>query len=217
MVTVREFARQVGRDQALILRLAKKGVIPRNEDGTIPLAEGLTAFYEYDSAPKNKGGRPKKGEGKTVKNTESSPASGDKEQQREEAIRVNNASRAAELKEKVYKANLRELEFKEKSGVLKNEIDIADEWQHLADNIKGKLLSAPPRISSMCEGRIAREIEEIFTDAINEALADLQKYEYSQMFCATLAVLRQLKHPFTAAFDDYLSSGIKKLDEEYKG
>jgi hypothetical protein len=39
-------------------------------------------------------------------------------------------------------------------------------------------MAIPPRVSSMCEGRIARDIEEIISDAINDALKDLQKVEY---------------------------------------
>ena len=35
------------------------------------------------------------------------------------------------------------------------------------------------RVSSMCEGRIARDIEEIISDAINDALKGLQKIRYN--------------------------------------
>jgi hypothetical protein len=178
MVTLRDFAKHVGRDPALITRLLKKGIIPRNDDGTIPLAAGLAAFQEYDSAPKNKGGRPKKGEGKTIIKSKNNPAPADKEQQIEEAVKVNSAARAAEMKEKIFKANLRELEFKEKSGELVEVSAVAAEAQWLAEQVKSKLLAIPPRISSMCEGRIAREIEEIITDAINGALSELQKCKY---------------------------------------
>ena len=182
MVTVREFARQVGRDQALIQRLLKRGIIPRNEDGTIPLEDGLAAFQAYDSAPKNKGGRPKKGDGKksnTAEMTEpEAPAILDPAQ-RQEAISVNAAMRKANLAATTFKAKKLELEFKEKSGELVEKSAVAAEAQWLAEQVKSKLLAIPPRISSMCEGRIAREIEEIITDAINTALKELQKCKYT--------------------------------------
>lgn len=200
MVTVREFARQVGRDQALILRLAKKGVIPRNEDGSIPLEAGLKAFHAYNDAPKNKGGRPKKGEGKKIeKKTETKPAPPDREKQTADAVKTNTLVRQATLKEKVFKANLRELEYKLKSGELLEKVAVVAEFQWLAEQVKSKLLAIPPRISSLCEGRIARDIEEIVTDAINDALRELQKCKY------------------TAEVEAYILEAVKKAVEELKG
>lgn len=178
MVSVREFAKQVGRDQALILRLIKKGVIPRNDDGTIPLSDALLAFNAYDVAPKNKGGRPKKGqEKKQKKEIKQVPINTDKE--RQEAVSINTAMKKAKLAQTTYQARLRELEYKLKSGELLEKTAVAEEAQQLASQVKSKLLAIPPRISSMCEGRIARDIEEIITDAINQALAELQKCKYT--------------------------------------
>ena len=181
MVTVREFARQVGRDQALILRLSKRGIIPRNDDGTIPLAAGLEAFQAYEEAPKNKGGRPKKGEEKKIKKQDNveiqSPASDP--EQRQESISINTATRKADLAIKVNKAKKSELDYKRAAGELIEKSAVTAEAQWLAEQIKSKLLAIPPRISSMCEGRIAREIEEIITDAINGALKELQKCKYT--------------------------------------
>lgn len=183
MVTIRDFAKHVGRSHVLILRLVNQGVIPRNEDGTIPLAEGLAAFNAYDTAPKNKGGRPKKGEEKKVKKTKSKTAppsdtSTENDEKRAEAVSINAAMRKANLAEKTFKAKLRELEYKVKSGELLEKSAVAAEAQWLAEQVKSKLLAIPPRISSMCEGRMAREIEEIITDAINSALKELQKCKY---------------------------------------
>jgi hypothetical protein len=171
----------------LIHRLIKRGVIKMNEEGKIPLAQGLADFHAYDNAPKDKGGRPKKGEGKktmgkakakTKEPSSFSPIGG--EAQREEAVNVNSAMRKASLAEKTFKAKLRELEYKLKSGELVERTAVADEAQWLAEQVKAKLLAIPPRISSMCEGRVAREIEEIVTDAINGALKELQKCKYTE-------------------------------------
>ena len=145
----------------------------------------MAAFQAYDSAPKNKGGRPKKGEGKAIKKSEIAPApipdvsTADNEKRNTEAVSINAALRKANLAEKTFKAKKLELEYKLKSGELLEKTAVAAEAQWLAEQVKTTLLAIPPRISSMCEGRIAREIEEIITDAINGALKELQKCVYT--------------------------------------
>ncbi|MGN0885790.1 MAG: hypothetical protein ACI4RT_02205 [Candidatus Spyradenecus sp.] len=96
-----------------------------------------------------------------------------------EAVNVNAAMSKARLADTTYKARIRELEYKFRAGELLEKTAVEQEAQWLAEQVKSKLLAIPPRISSMCEGRIAREIEEIFTDAINGALAELQKCKYT--------------------------------------
>ena len=142
MVTIRDFAKHVGRSHVLILRLVNQGVIPRNDDGTIPLADGLAAFEAYDTAPKNKGGRPKKGDEKKVKKAKTKTAppetSTGKDDKREEAVSINAAMRKANLAEKTFKAKLRELEYKVKSGELLEKAAVAAEAQWLAEQVKSK-------------------------------------------------------------------------------
>ena len=186
MVSVREFARQVGRDQALILRLLKRGVLPQNEDGTIPLADGLAAFEAYDTSPKNKGGRPKKGAKKENANRKDKlPQETDTPQpvvsatQRKAAISMNAAINKVKLADAAYKAKIRKQEYEVKSGELLRRDEVVAEMQWLAEQVKTKLLAIPPRISAICEGRLAREIEEIIENAINSALKELQKCKYT--------------------------------------
>lgn len=192
MVTVREFANHVGKSPALISRLLKRGVIPRNEDGTIPLEQGLQAFTAYDNAPKNAGGRPRvekepetpppKVEEKQTEARASPPPKVDVQPLSaggQSAVAINSAMNKAKLAEKTFQARLKELEFKLKSGELLEKNAVAHEAQWLAEQVKSKLMALPPRISSMCEGRIAREIEEIISDAINSALKELQKCKYT--------------------------------------
>lgn len=187
MVSVREFARQVGRDQALILRLVKRGVLPQNEDGTIPLADGLAAFEAYDASPKNKGGRPKKGaksedaeqKKKTPKPTTESPPPIVSATQRKAAISMNAAINKVKLADAAYKAKIRKQEYEVKSGELLRRDEVVTEMQWLAEQLKTKLLAIPPRISAICEGRPAREIEEIIENAINGVLKELQKCKYT--------------------------------------
>lgn len=185
-VSLREFAGYVGRSQVMILKLARAGILPRDSEGKIPLQEGLEAFRKYDTAPKSKGGRPRKGEGKSIKKKVTKPAAPPvsesldiaSDSKREEAININSAMRKANLAEKTFKAKLRELEYKMKTGELLEKTAVESEASWLAEQLKSKLQAIAPRISSMCEGRIAREIEEIISDAINGALQELQKCKY---------------------------------------
>lgn len=211
-VSVREFARQIGKSHVLVLNLIKSGVLPRNDDGTIPLEEGFNAYKTYMSAPK-KHGRPKKAEKKTpkkkaavskktkrvkkkaaskpkTKNIEPEEISDEvisdsvdlppylEEEHIKDAVSTNAVLNQSKAKDKFYQAQNRELDYRVRKGELLEASDVAREAQWLAEQVKSKLLAIPPRISSMCEGRIARDIEEIIEDAINDALKELQKSKY---------------------------------------
>lgn len=184
MVTIREFAKQVGRSHELIRKLVNRGIVPLNDVGKIPLAEGLEAFRVYDEGPKQKAGRPRKGEvrikpEKVVRPPRTAtPKPEEKPVNVEDARNVHAAMNKAKLADTTYKARIRELEFKLKSGELLPKSEVIAEAQWLAEQVKAKLMAIPPRISSMCEGRPAREIEEIITDSLNSALKEFQKCKY---------------------------------------
>lgn len=93
----------------------------------------------------------------------------------QDAIKTNRAKAV----ETVFKAKLRQLEYQTKSGELLDKVEVAKEAQWLAEQVKSKLMAIPPRISTLCEGRVSREIEEIITDALNDALRELQKCKYT--------------------------------------
>lgn len=183
MVTVREFAKHVNRSHVFIMQLVKKGILPRNDDGKIPLADGLAAFKAYDSAPKNKGGRPKKEEEKKTPKTKPSPAPlpkvsiEDAGKQTADAVGINAALRKADLAEKTFKAKLREHEYKEKTGEVVKKADVAEAISKAVINFQAKMRAIPPRISAVCEMRMARDIEDIMLDAIETAFSDLKKLE----------------------------------------
>ena len=50
--------------------------------------------------------------------------------------------------------------------------------QATAALVRERLMSIPVRVSGLCEGRTARDIEEILEDAINDVLKSFQKSEY---------------------------------------
>lgn len=98
---------------------------------------------------------------------------------KDEAVNVNSSLNKVKLADMTFKAKTRELEYKEKAGDLIKKDDVAKEAQWLAEQVKSKLMAIPPRISTLCEGRVAREIEEIISDALNDALRELQKCKYT--------------------------------------
>ena len=196
-VTVREFGRQIGKSHVWVLKLIESGALPRNADGTIPLDKGLKAFADYVSAPKKPKGRPKT----STKTEEAQPTRGRGRprkipavempvddvsdeateilNRKDEAVNVNSSMNKAKLAEQLIKTKQRDLDYKEKVGELIKKDEVAKEAQWLAEQVKSKLMAIPPRISTLCEGRVSREIEEIISDALNDALRELQKCKYT--------------------------------------
>ena len=189
-VSVRAFAQQVGRSHVSILNRIKAGDIPRNADGTIPLAEGLKAFAAFEKRSPAKKAAPKKAPAKPAATkpkavAKKAPASSVKTIDDEpddtlaptvgEASAVATAYNKAKLAEKTYQAKLKELEFKLRKREIIPRSEVEEQVEALAVKVRGKLLAVPVRVAVMCEGRPAREIEDIFATAIDEALADMQK------------------------------------------
>lgn len=98
---------------------------------------------------------------------------------KDEAVNVNSSMNKAKLAEQLIKTKQRDLDYKEKVGELIKKDEVAKEAQWLAEQVKSKLMAIPPRISTLCEGRVSREIEEIISDALNDALRELQKCKYT--------------------------------------
>lgn len=186
MISVREFAKHIGKSHVWVLKLIKRGIIPQNKDGSIPFKKALDAYNAYLSSPKSKGGRPRKkskpeNEPEEPKVEELEDDDDDEEEDEDDdddPVSVNAKLNKAKLKEKRYQAKLKKLEYRLKNGELLEKDAVAAEAQWLAEQLKSKLMAIPPRYSALCEGRIAREIEEILTDAINGAMKECQNFKY---------------------------------------
>lgn len=191
-VSLSEFAGQIGRSKALVSRMVNDGRIPRNADGSIPLEKALKAFDEYQNAPKNRGGRPSKAskaaevkrkpekkKSSAVKHTPIEEVETVREEKRQNAADIHAALNKAKLADRTFQARLRELDFKMKSGELLLKTEVEESIALAVANFQAKMRGIPPRISSMCEGRIAREIEEIISDAIEQTFSELKKLQDS--------------------------------------
>ena len=193
-IGVREFARQVGCSHVLILNLIKAGKMPQNEDGSIPLDEGLIAYENRkkkkepkEKDPKKKKTAPKKRKSpKKIKELPDDDPPEDGEESTYTATKLTSEKlinardittqfNKARLAEKTYQAKLREIEYKLKKGELVTRADVEADASAVAAEVRERLFSIPVRISALCEHQPARKIEEVMTDAIQDALISFSK------------------------------------------
>ena len=170
-ISVRAFAKEIGKSHVWVLKLIKAGILPRNEDGTLPYKVALEAYYEDQKGKKPRGPLPGSKPKKAAR--EYAPPV-----DIEETTNVNSSLNKVKLAKETYTARLKELEYKARKGELLEKDVVCAEAEQLATALRGKLLAVPVRIAGLCEGRSTREIEEIMETAINDALKELQKCEF---------------------------------------
>ena len=196
-IGVREFARQVGCSHVLILNLIKAGKMPQNKDGSIPLDEGLIAYEnrKKKKEPKEKDTKKKKSATKKRKSPkkikelpdDDPPEAGEETEESAPKLTSDKLISArdittqfnkARLAEKTYQAKLREIEYKLKKGELVTRADVESDASAVAAEVRERLTSIPVRISALCEHQPARKIEEVMTDAIQDALVSFSKSKF---------------------------------------
>lgn len=165
-VTLRALAAEIGKSHVWVLKLIKAGVIPRNADGTIPHREALEAYNAHIGS---KGGGNTRGEVKPAGKNSAPMADID------EAVNVGMSYNKAKAAKETYTAQLRGLELKTRKGELVEKKEVELMATALAEKVRGKLMTVGVRIAGLCEGRTAREIEELIDTEINAAMADLRK------------------------------------------
>lgn len=184
-VSLREFAAACGKSHVWVKNKCDAGLIPRYDDGSIPLDEGLAAFKAITPATL---GRPKKGEVRKpepkrepviIKAPPREVASAEAPGQATGA-NFAQAFNKAKLAEKTYIAKMRELEYRQKLGELVERSEVEADAAAVGAALREKLLAIGPSISSKCEGQSARVIEGIIEDAINNALGLLKKSEFTK-------------------------------------
>ena len=193
-VGVRELARQIGCSHVLLLRLIKDGRMPQNKDGTIPLNAGLAAYENRKNTKPKKNADSKKGDepkrrGRKPKEKEL-PEDPDEDSPEVEKLPKLTSDKLisardlttqfnrARLAEKTYQAKLKEIEFRLKKGTLLERDDVEADASRTAAEVRERLTSIPVRVSALCERKTAREIEEVLTDAIQDALVSLGKSKF---------------------------------------
>lgn len=184
----RQFAKHIGRSHVWVSKLVKQGKITL-VDGKIPLERGLHEYkasqqlgYEGNREHNEQQRRKKKQSSKQNKNGKSYALPDDNEDlPMSGSISVSKVAEAfnkARLAEKTYQAKLKELDYKEKQGLLIPREAVESDAANTAEELRGLLFSVGPRIAPLCEGKPARQIESIIEDALNDALGALKKSRF---------------------------------------
>ena len=155
-VSMREFARQVGRSAAYVSGKCKTGELPL-VDGKIPLEEGLKAFKALVKSEERK-----KASRRTSRKTADVFTSDDEDdKQISSALNVNEAFNKARLAKEVATAKIKDFEYKKLKG------------EYVS-------ISAPTRYSALLENRTQREAEEVLEDIFRDLLKTINDSHFAK-------------------------------------
>lgn len=144
-VSVREFGRRVGRSHVWVLGQIKAGKIPRNENGKIPLDEGLAAFEEY----------------KREKGIEDElPPGAD----------LNEELLKAKTRKEARLADIKTIEAQKLKGEVVDVAEVKADARAVAMKMRAFCLSGPTRYAGLLEGRSQREAEAVLQNLFSELL-----------------------------------------------
>lgn len=181
-VTQSALAKNLGVSRAQVRTLIDKGIFKTDEAKRVSLSAAVEAYKQYQKIiDQNKRSKSRKAATKLIDEIKSSVDVGDDfestyknwlVQVENNPIAVLNAAKAymTAVQTKQEKLKLDELE-----GRLYSIDRINADAEKIGLAIKSKFSSLPARIATVCEGRTARDIEEIISDEINNCLAELQK------------------------------------------
>lgn len=181
-VTQLALAKNLGVSRAQVRTLIDKGIFKTDEAKRVSLSAAVEAYKQYQkNIDQNKRSKSRKAATKLIDEIKSSVDVGDDfestyknwlSQIENNPIAVLNAAKAymTAVQTKQEKLKLDELE-----GRLYSIDRINADAEKIGLAIKSKFSSLPARIATVCEGRTARDIEEIISDEINNCFAELQK------------------------------------------
>lgn len=181
-VTQLALAKNLGVSRAQVRTLIDKGIFKTDEAKRVSLSAAVEAYKQYQkNIDQNKRSKSRKAATKLIEDIKSSIDVGDDfestyknwlGQIENNPIAVLNAAKAymTAVQTKQEKLKLDELE-----GRLYSIDRINADAEKIGLAIKSKFSSLPARIATVCEGRTARDIEEIISDEINNCFAELQK------------------------------------------
>ena len=181
-VTQLALAKNLGVSRAQVRTLIDKGIFKTDEAKRVSLSAAVEAYKQYQkNIDQNKRSKSRKAATKLIDEIKSSVDVGDDfestyknwlGQIENNPIAVLNAAKAymTAVQTKQEKLKLDELE-----GRLYSIDRINADAEKIGLAIKSKFSSLPARIATVCEGRTARDIEEIISDELNNCFAELQK------------------------------------------
>ena len=145
-VGIREFARRIGMSPSWVVQRCQANEIPKNEEGKIPLKEGLEAFDKIC-------------EEKQMRRAKAPPLP--------EAMMSFDDARA---KKETYLAEIKEMEARVMRGEFVSVAEVEDDARATAEKLRAFCLSAPTRYAGLLENRTQREAEGVLEDVFNELL-----------------------------------------------
>lgn len=191
-LSARKFAELVGVSNVQISKLVKQGRLPTNEKGQIPRNEGLAAYesskrlgYENNREHNakvraaSKAKKPSKAEQNKSPPPVAPPSdvNGDGDDVPLAPSDTRISKRAADMynvaraKKETENAKLAELKRRQIEGELVERSAVQAEAAQVWSEVREQLLAIPPRVAPVCEGKTAREIENLIDAEINMAIA----------------------------------------------
>lgn len=145
-ISVRGFARKIGKNHVWVLRRIEDGTIPRNPDKTIPLRAGLEAAK------------------KLLQNEADAIAKSSKSV---DSIELFNDARAR--KEDAL-ASIKKIELEQLEGSVITVAEAEDDARLVASKLRQFCIAMPTRYAGLLENRSQREAEGVLQDIANELL-----------------------------------------------
>jgi len=177
VITKAEFARRVGISKQRVSQLTQAGSLPVTADGRIPWPDAQRVWLARkaeDDNPAHLAPEPERGaaSGRRVHPVLGQPRAAGAGEQTETAIRSSLTYAEARAVEKTLRAQLLGLRLKrEKGELITREEAVADARAALA-SLRASVLALPGRVSLLCEGKSASEVQAVLEAAVNALLAE---------------------------------------------
>lgn len=183
LISQSALARNLGISRASVRTLIDKGIFKIcNERGMVSLQDSVKAYEQYQNTVKSTAKtKSRKNALKQIDKIQSIIE--DKEEFekvfKEWITQIEDDPIAVMNSAKAYLTALQTKEQKMKVDETEKRLIPIERIHHDAEEaaslIRSKLITIPSRVATICEGRSARDIEEIIEDEINSSLAELQK------------------------------------------
>lgn len=155
---IREFARTIGRSHSWVVQMCHRGIIPKTEDGKIPVDEALAVVARLDA---------------------------EKAQEQEERAKAKEEKNSllsfdeARAKKETYLAEIKEMEAKVMRGEFVAVADVKADARATAERLRAFCLAAPSRFAGLLENRNQRDVEAVLESIFNELLEKIHGGQFT--------------------------------------
>ena len=178
-VSMREFARQVGRSPSYVSGKCKTGELPL-VDGKIPLKEGIRAFKALVRKEERKKAARRKPKSNPARTAEVLADGDEEDRQIAASLNMGEAFNKARLAKEVATAKIKDLEYKKLKGEYVSVADVEADAREAAAMLRNFAISAPTRYSALLENRTQREAEEVLEDIFRDLLKTIHGSRFAK-------------------------------------